>query len=151
MLKYKPLLDVPVTDPYKPGAAPVHFLVKGRQRIKLDELLSNRADPNTLMVEDISALHMASADGWEEGINILLYWNAAIDAQDQYLRETPLHKAARNNKTGAIKLLCEKNANQRIKNIDGMGFQEVLDLAQQRPNDWHISPNRGSFCTFYTP
>ena len=51
----------------------------------------------------------------------------------------------------ALSSYCEKNANQRIKNIDGMGFQEVLDLAQQRPDDRHISPNRESFCTFYIP
>lgn len=82
LLKYNPLLDVPVTDPYKPGAAPVHFLVKGRQRSKLSDLLSNGADSNALMVEDISALHMASADGWEEGIEILLDRHASINAQD---------------------------------------------------------------------
>lgn len=127
----------------------MHFIAKNRHQGLLRDLLSSGADPNALMAEDISALHMASADGWDEGIEILLDKGASINVQDQYLRETPLHKAARNIKTGTIELLCARGADQETQNIDGMKYRDVLDCAQQNPRDWFIDPCRASFCTFY--
>lgn len=145
------MLDIPVPDPYIPGATPVHFVVRSRQQGLLRDLLSKGADPNASMgEEDITALHMASAGGWDDGIEILLEKGALINARDQYLLETPLHKAARNIKAGAIELLCARGADMEMKNVDGMNYREVLNFAQQNPQDWCIKPERASFCTFYS-
>lgn len=150
LLKYNPLLDAPVSDPYRPEAAPVHLTVRCRQKVLLRDLLSSGADPNALMAEDVSALHLASVDGWDEGIEILLDKGASINVQDRFLRETPLHKAARNIQIGAIDLLCARGADQEKKNVDGMTYREILGYAHQNPQDWYVSPNRASFCTFYS-
>ncbi|KAJ6001461.1 hypothetical protein N7522_006688 [Penicillium canescens] len=112
-------------------------------------LLSNGADPNVLMTEDMTPLHLAASGGMITELDLLLDWGASINAQDARLRETPLHKAARNLETTAIKRLCERGADVDMKNIDGMTYQEVLECAKRYPNDWHVEPKLGSFCSFF--
>lgn len=112
-------------------------------------LLSNDADPNVLMLEDITALHLAAAGGWIDGLNLLLDWDASINAQDARLRETPLHKAARNLEMAAIRRLCARGADTELKNIDGLTYQSVMECAQRNPVDWYVEPKLASFCSFY--
>ena len=149
-MKYEPLLDTPAAyDPNAPGAAPLHVAARSDNIDALKLLLSSGADPNTVMIENMTALHLAAAKGWIDGINALLDAGASINAQDLLTSETPLHKAARNMKMGAISLLCARDANTGIKNIDGQNYQTLLDCTQQSPDDWKVNPGLGSYCTFY--
>lgn len=143
------MLDVPVLDPYYPDAFPIHFTTRLGGGGKLRILLKSGADPNALMAEDISCLHLAAARGWVDGIFSLLDKGASIDAQDLCLRETPLHKAARNCELNTIRVLCESGADTSIRNIDGQTYKEVLACAQQNPDDWRVDIVRASFCSYY--
>ncbi|KAJ5714370.1 uncharacterized protein N7483_011551 [Penicillium malachiteum] len=112
-------------------------------------LLLSGADPDALMAEDMTALHLAAAKGWVDGINVLLNAHASINVRDACTRETSFHKAARNIKMETIGILCARNANTEIKNIDGLNYQTLLDRARLSPDDWCVDPNLGSYCTFY--
>lgn len=111
--------------------------------------MSSGADPDALMVEDMTALHLAAAMGWVEGITVLLDAGASINARDACTRETPIHKAARNIKMDAIGILGARGADTEIKNIDGQNYQTLLECARRSPDDWRVDPLLGSYCTFY--
>ncbi|RAQ52622.1 ankyrin repeat and socs box protein [Aspergillus flavus] len=150
LLEYEPVLDVPaVFEPHAPGAAPLHLAVRSHSLDALRLLLSSGADPDALMVEDMTALHLAAAMGWVEGITVLLDAGASINARDACTRETPIHKAARNIKMDAIGILGARGADTEIKNIDGQNYQTLLECARRSPDDWRVDPLLGSYCTFY--
>lgn len=148
LLEFKPLLDIPATGEAE-AYAPSHLSIRGHLTETTELLLSSGADPNVLMVEDMTPLHLAASAGMITELDLLLDWGASINAQDARLRETPLHKAARNLEIAAIQKLCERGADMDMKNIDEMIYQEVLDCAKRYPNDWHVNPILGSFCSFY--
>ena len=85
--------------------------------------LTNEADPNSLMLEDITPLYLAATGGWIDGLNLLLDWGASINAQDAHLRETPLHKTARNLEMTSIKRLCARVADMEPRDIDGLTYE----------------------------
>ncbi|KAJ6035475.1 uncharacterized protein N7446_010238 [Penicillium canescens] len=148
LFEFSPLLDVPAVGVGE-AYAPMHLSTRNRLTETTKLLLSNGADPNVLMTEDMTPLHLAASGGMITELDLLLDWGASINAQDARLRETPLHKAARNLETTAIKRLCERGADMDMKNIDGMTYQEVLECAKRYPNDWHVEPKLGSFCSFF--
>lgn len=147
LLEFKPLLDVPAVGEAE-AFAPLHLTIRRRLTETTKLLLSSGADPNVLMAEDMTPLHLAASAGRITDIDLLLDWDASINAQDARLRETPLHKAARNLEKDAIQRLCERGADMDIKNIDGMTYQEVVECASRYPHDWHVNPVLGSFCHF---
>lgn len=150
LLEYEPLLDLPAAyDPCAPGATPVHMAAREQRFGPLSLLLSRGADPDAVMFEDMTALHLAAASGWVDGINVLVDAHASINSRDTCTRETPLHKAARNIELEAIKILCERGADTEIRNIDGQTYEDLLECARQYPGDWHVDPALGSYCTFY--
>jgi len=110
-------------------------------------LLENGADTENGMFEGNTPLHLASAAGWLDGINLLLDSNAFIDSLDSFLRETPLHKAARNLKVEACELLCTRGADAEKRNTDGQGYQDILDCARKFPGDWEVPPHEAYFLT----
>lgn len=148
LLEFKPLLDVPAVREAE-AFAPLHLSIRRRWAETTKLLLSSGADPNVLMAEDMTPLHLTASAGMITELGLLLDWGASINAQDAQLRETPLHKAARNLEIAAIQRLCERGADIDMKNIDGMTYQEVLECAKRYPNDWHVDPVLGSFCYFY--
>lgn len=148
LLEFKPLLDVPAVG--EPEAfAPLHLSVRYGWTETTNLLLSSGADPNVIMNEDMTPLHLAASAGSIIELDLLLDWGASPNSQDARLRETPLHKAARNLEIDAIQRLCERGADTGVKNIDGMTYEEVLECAQRYPNDWLVDPTLGSFCYFY--
>ncbi|ODM23760.1 hypothetical protein SI65_01349 [Aspergillus cristatus] len=116
LLEYNPSLNVPAAHE-REGFAPLHLSTRARFIEMTRLLLVNDADPNVLMLEDITALHLAAAGGWIDGLNLLLDWGASINAQDARLRETPLHKAARNLEMAAIKRLLFWNVLSETQQI----------------------------------
>lgn len=148
LLEFKPLLDVPAVG--EPEAfAPLHKSIRIGWTETSKLLLSSGADPNVLMAEDMTPLHLAASGGMITELDLLLDWGASMNAQDARLRETPLHKAARNLEMAAIERLCRRGAYIDKRNIDGMTYQEVLECAKRYPNDWHVDPALGSFCYYY--
>lgn len=140
LLDHGALLDVPVTDPKVLGASPLHFTTRTDGGGKLKILLEHGADPDALMAGDISVLHMCATKIWVDAILNLLDKGASINAQDLCLRETPLHKAARNQCMDAIKTLQLRGADSTLKNIDGLTFEDVLKLARLDPDEWSVDP-----------
>ncbi|KAJ5734757.1 hypothetical protein N7533_013160 [Penicillium manginii] len=149
LLDYKALLDVPVTDPKFLGAFPLHFTARHGGGNKLKVLLDHGADPNVLMAGDISVLHMCAAKNWVDAILNLLDKGALKNTQDLCLRETPLHKAARNQCMDAIRTLCSKGADTTLKNIDGLTFEDILKLAKVDPDGWSVDPAWVTFNPYY--
>jgi ankyrin repeat protein len=148
LLEYEPLLDVPAE--YHPRrATPLHIAARYRHLDVLKLLLSSGADPDVLMLEDMTALHLAAAGGWIPGINALVDSGASINPRDACTWETPLHKAARNLEMRAINILCARGADTKTKNVDGQDYQTLMEYARRYPDDWRVDPLFGSFCTFY--
>lgn len=110
-------------------------------------LLSNGADTENGMFENITPLHLAAANGWLDGINLLLASGASIDSMDAFLGETPLHKAARNLQNQACELLCSCGADTEKRNTDGLNYQDILTCAQRHPYDWSVGPHEAYFIT----
>jgi len=95
--------------------------------------LSKRS-PNVPIVEDITPLHLAATAGWIDGINALLDKAAFINPRDEFLRETPLHKAVRNLEKVAIKVLCARGTYEYLRNLDGLDYRGLLECAEQYPD-----------------
>lgn len=108
-------------------------------------LLQRGADPNGLMLEGVTPLHLAAAGGWVPGIELLMEHNVFIDARDTLLHESPLHKAARNCEQGSINRLCELGANQQAKNVDGQTYREILKCALASPKQWKVPTHLGVY------
>ncbi|KAL4897600.1 ankyrin repeat-containing domain protein [Aspergillus ambiguus] len=145
LLEYKPLLDVNV-EFWGERKSPLQYAVVNRNLEIMKAFLSNDADPDKNgMWENNTALHIAAAAGWLDGIKLLLSYGASIDPMDAYLRETPLHKAARNLETDACQMLCARGADRAKRNVDGQNYQDILNCAQQYPDDWRVAPDKVYF------
>jgi ankyrin repeat protein len=145
LLEYDPLLDVNV-EFWGHRKTPLQYALVHRNLEIMKAFLTKGADPdNNGMWENNTALHIAAAAGWLDGIELLLAFNASIDPIDAYLRETPLHKAARNGETRACELLCARGADTAKCNVDGQNYQNILHCAQRYPDDWKINPDEVYF------
>ena len=145
LLEFKPSLDVNIEPNGGCAAkAPLHMFVGHKMTESTKLLLDRGANPDLGMLENTTALHLAAAEGWLEGIELLLKKGASIDAQDALLKETPLHKAARNCQLQSCELLRAHGANEKQLNIDGLDYQAILQYAQDYPDDWNVPHVR--FC-----
>ncbi|KAE8414543.1 ankyrin repeat-containing domain protein [Aspergillus pseudocaelatus] len=143
LLDHGAFLETPTIQPE--GKNALHFSVTCRRLNSLKILLERGADPNALMIERVTPLHLAAAANWIPGIELLMEHNVFIDARDSLLHETPLHKAARNRHHKAIQKLCELGANQQAKNVDGQTYQEILECALDDPDEWGVYPHLGVY------
>lgn len=117
-----------------------------QQNIPIMEiLLKAGADPDVLMNEDITPLHLAAAAGWIPGIELLIQLGAEVNARDSLTLETPLHKAARNREVYATKKLLELGANQSAINCDGQNYEDILNCAQLDSKHWAVDSSRGAY------
>lgn len=109
-------------------------------------LLENGANPQPSMVEDVTPLHLAAAQGWILGIETLAKCkDIYLDPKDALLYETPLHKAARNRYIEATDKLSALGANRKAKNVDGKTFEEILEYSLADPGQWDVSHNLAWF------
>ncbi|CAG8948090.1 unnamed protein product [Penicillium salamii] len=145
-LDYNPLLN-DKNGKKGNGKAPLHYAVIKKSKLMMRLLLAKGADPNVGMIEDITALHLAAAANWTEGIEILADAGATIDAKDALLLETPLHKAARNCSFQAYHILARHGADPKEHNIDGQDCDSILECAQQNPKDWEVKAEKAFYLT----
>ncbi|ODM14982.1 hypothetical protein SI65_09477 [Aspergillus cristatus] len=143
LLDHGALPDIPLIQP--DSKTPLHFAADKQRLGILQLLLRWGADPNSLMLEDMTPLHLAAAGGWAPGISEIVDSGAFIDARDALLHETPLHKAARNRETKAIEELCRLGANSQARNVDGLTYQEILEFAIARPVEWRVGKHLATF------
>lgn len=138
LISHGALLDLALTQPA--GRTALHIAV-GHQKIDMVQLLlENGANPQPVMVEDVTPLHLAAADGWTLGIEMLAKCrDISLDPRDALLWETPLHKAARNRHVEAIDRLSALGANRQAKNVDGKTCEEILECSQADPGQWDVS------------
>lgn len=125
----------------------MHWAVTWCNTDMMTLLLSHGADTENGMFENNTPLHLAAANGWLDGINLLLGSGASIDSVDAFLSETPLHKAARNLHSHACELLCLLGADTEKRNIDGQDYHDILACAQRYPDDWRVEPHEVYFIT----
>lgn len=79
---------------------------------KLEQLIKKN-DSNSRDKEGRTALHLASANGNVEIVDVLLQWKAKVDLLDKYDR-SPLMKAVQCKNAECAKLLLEMNADPNI-------------------------------------
>ncbi|GAB1208351.1 hypothetical protein APSETT445_007099 [Aspergillus pseudonomiae] len=137
LVSHGALLDIATMQPESKTA--LHFAVE-RQRIDMVELLlKSGANPQYLMIEDVTPLHLAAAGGWILGIEMLAKsWDVPLDPRDTLLLETPLHKAARNRHVEAIDRLSALGANRKARNVDGQTCEELLACSLANPGQWDV-------------
>ncbi|TAQ87758.1 hypothetical protein B7494_g3921 [Chlorociboria aeruginascens] len=97
-----------------------------RQRLLETPEYLNRAD-NALN----SPLHIASINGYDEIVKVLLDHNCTIDTVN-YEGDTPLHDAIENGMVEVVKLLLDAGANPRKPNKKG---EEPLELVSDQNGD----------------
>ncbi|KAJ5988518.1 ankyrin repeat-containing domain protein [Penicillium waksmanii] len=143
LIDHGALIELPTTQPE--GKTPLHYSVAHKTMQCMKMLLQHGADPNSLMLESVTPLHLAAAGGWIPGIKLLMEQDVFIDARDALLFETALHKAARNCEHSAIAKLRELGANQEAKNVDGLTYQEILEFATEAPKEWRVASHLGVY------
>lgn len=145
-LDYEPLLNV-TNGSSGQGKAPIHYAVIKKSSTLMKLLLDKGADPDVGMIENLTALHLAAAADWIEGIEILVAAGASIDAKDSFLFEMPLHKAARNCSFQAYHALVRYGADPMEQNIDGQDCDSMLECARKNPSDWRVNPGKVYYIT----
>lgn len=134
LLEHGALVELPTTQP--DGKTPLHFCVANKRIKCMKILLQNGADPNSLMLEGVTPLHLAAAGGWIPGIELLMEQDVFIDARDALCLESALHKAVRNCQHSAIARLSELGASQEAKNVDGMTYKENWQQKLRRSGEF---------------
>jgi hypothetical protein len=103
------------------GAAPLvlHKAVEARSSKALSQGLGGGHDVNAQNSKGETALHQAVADGWREGIQVLLVAKASLLLEDD-LQQFPLHKAALRGDPRLVELLlgAKSNANAQDRDPD---------------------------------
>eukprot|EP00117_Sycon_ciliatum_P004693 scpid11664/ scgid3385/ Ankyrin-3; Ankyrin-G len=98
----------------------------------LDILLCSGAQPTPRSHEWITPVHIASSQGQERLIQILLHYHADINAVDQRHWQTPLHFAAAAGKMSAVDLLVSSGADIAAIDKDGRTAGDVAATAEIR-------------------
>jgi ankyrin repeat protein len=78
-LEFKALLNVPAVGEGE-AFTPIYLLTRNRLIEATKLLLSNSADLNVLITEDITPLHLATSSGIITELDLLLDWGASINA-----------------------------------------------------------------------
>lgn len=91
-------------------------------------LLAAGADVNAIDKGGYTVLMVAAGGGNPDILRLLLRHGARLDAQDPEFGRTALHRAARENLPGNIRVLLSAGADTRLRDSSGM---TALDLALQ--------------------
>ena len=95
----------------------------------VQELIANGIDVNECLEDQLTALHLAAGNGYNEIMKLLIYNGAQIDVKDKN-GCLPIHYAALLNRIESVKLLIENGTN--IHEVSTKGTP--LELAVLRSN-----------------
>lgn len=103
----------------------------------LKQAIAGGADVNSRNTKNVPALHLATQDGYQEIVQILLKNGADVNAKDND-GNTALHAAAGKGNQAIAKLLLEYRARKDVKNKKG---ETAVDLAKEQDmkdliNNW---------------
>jgi ankyrin repeat protein len=114
-------------QPTEGGNYPIHHTVRLRKTADLLVLLDHGASPNVSNMHGQTPLHVASTDGFVEGVKLLHRFEAKVDATLP-TGYTPLHCAAARGHMEIVTLLVNScGADVNAKGTNGM---TPLDVAQ---------------------
>lgn len=92
------------------GEGALHIVTKRRDTVWLAFMLSKGANPDMRDGQGNTALMLASAIGWTDGISLLLERRAAVDLGNNS-GETPLIRAVQNRDLATVRALLAAGAN----------------------------------------
>lgn len=110
------------------GDGALHFLVRDRDLVWLNFLLSRGARPDIQNRQGETPLTLAAQLGWTDGAEILLSRRASVDLGNSR-GETPLILAVHKRDLSMVRLLLSKGANP--KRTDNMSGYSAIDYAKQ--------------------
>ena len=93
---------------------------------KVEDLLTNGADPNAKGKDSFSLLHFAARHGHAEVAKLLIEHGADVNDRNRYVYTTPLHEAAANGHAAVAKLLLEHGART---DVTSYGHETPFDMA----------------------
>jgi len=116
---------------------PVEACFNGHYDV-ITTLLSRGAYPGIVVVHELTALMVASDDGYDDIVRVLLHYPsviATIDCEDYHHYHTALHKAVSKGHVGVFKLLLEGGANSVMDDFmiaQDKGYKEIVRLLTVR-------------------
>ncbi len=132
LLKYfnpqNPKYDVNAALPNQNGWTPLIFSTFFGKTEQTNLLLNLGADPNKKISKNISALHISSAEGYDEISNSHLQQGAEVNAQTTSGR-TPIMGACEGGHIKVVKTIMPYKPNITIKDISG---KTCIDYAQEK-------------------
>lgn len=110
------------------GDGALHFLVRDRDLVWLNFLLSRGARPDIQNRHGETPLTLAAQLGWTDGADVLLSRRASVDLANSR-GETPLILAVHKRDLAMVRLLLSKGANP--KRTDNAAGYSAIDYAKQ--------------------
>jgi ankyrin repeat protein len=110
------------------GEGALHIVVRDRDLVWLNFLLSRGARPDIQNNQGATPLSLAAQLGWVDGAELLLARRASIDLANSR-GETPLILAVHNRDLAMVRLLVGKGANP--KRTDSAAGYSAIDYAKQ--------------------
>ncbi len=108
------------------GHSALHFAARKKSLAVMQELIKHKIDVNEAQTQGLTALMIASQNGYTEGVKFLLEHHAdstRVDSEDW----TALHKAASHGHLNIVQMLVSANANLEAINDQGL---TPLDYAE---------------------
>jgi ankyrin repeat protein len=112
------------------GEGALHLLVRDRDLVWLNFMLSRGARPDLQNNHGDTALSLAAQMGWAEGAEVLLSRRASVDLANSR-GETPLIQAVHKRDLAMVRLLLSQGANP--KRTDSAAGYSAIDYAKRDP------------------
>ena len=106
-------------DPYEEPFAPLHMAASAGDHERVDQLLSQGADPNDRDVHHRTALHEAVDSRFTETVERLLAAGADPNIQDTRLGQSSLHRAVQQHHPQITQRLLDSKADPNLRDRSG--------------------------------
>jgi ankyrin repeat protein len=114
------------TNRLKPQVHPLHEACYIGDHEMVKALLHQKVNPNIVLANTYTPLHVASNTGYCAIVELLLYFGATVDYQDNE-KNTALHHAVYNNRVDSADLLLKAGAN--VNHVDKEGFTPLCSAS----------------------